>query len=113
MNLQELRNTFDKVVLKHHKDSANPRTVAAIVDGNFVFIGVAKCFETDQFNRRLGREIAVGRALRAHRRFSKDLDYRKCEVKREERGEPLSYFRMAGTYGTVEEILKERVFSEV
>ena len=41
------------------------RTVAHLVkNGEIVVSGVAKCGPRDNFNRRIGRDIAIGRALK-------------------------------------------------
>lgn len=65
MTEQELKDQFDKVVVKHHKTEGSlyRATHAALVKGTTVYIGVSICDEEDQFNRRVGKAIALGRAF--------------------------------------------------
>jgi hypothetical protein len=71
--LQEIKNTFDKVKLKHFMEPfkanrgkiRNGKTIAVIFDGNTRYVGVAECGRKDCYSRKQGREIALGRALRA------------------------------------------------
>lgn len=61
-----LKQHFDKVVLKHYTTGLYKGTKAALVKGNQVFLGTSLCVQEDQFNRRVGRLIALGRALHAY-----------------------------------------------
>jgi len=72
IDMKTLKSQFDKVLLKHEKGENNMggRTTVALVKGDDVFGGVAMCFETDQFDRAKGRQIAIGRALHAYHVFT-------------------------------------------
>ena len=74
---------FDRIVLKHHNkpyadhwklDQGQLGYVgyraphAALVKGGVVYVGVAKTNPKDQFNRKLGRKIALGRAFFEYQR---------------------------------------------
>jgi len=63
---------FDKVKIKHHNPldennnsirNAYRATHVALVKEGKAYIGVARVAPGDQFNKTLGREIAIGRAL--------------------------------------------------
>lgn len=52
-----------KMSIKSLKQSRQPSfTVAGVVDGNELRIGLAKCSTKDQFSKKMGRRIAEGRA---------------------------------------------------
>jgi hypothetical protein len=71
MNIKTLAG-FDKVKIKHHnpldennnsiQDAYRATHVALVKEGK-AYIGVARVAPGDQFNKTLGREIAIGRAL--------------------------------------------------
>lgn len=56
--LSKLKTEFDKVIIKYGDKSCN----VMLIKGLNVFTGLSKCHENDNFNRKLGREIALGRA---------------------------------------------------
>lgn len=52
--------------LFYHSKPGGPRvTVAAIVDGNSVRFGVSRCSKRDQFFKKKGRYISLGRATKS------------------------------------------------
>ena len=59
-SLSELKEEFDQVKLKHFKDERY--TVAVLWQGKERYVGVAYCNKGDQFNKKIAREIALGRA---------------------------------------------------
>ena len=119
-DLNGLRKAFDKVVLKHFTTPDNSEfgafqegkkwfgTRAALVKGDRVFIGLARCDLRDKFNRRLGRSIALGRALRAMTRSNGEG--RKAEKRREAEGVYLSYEVKTSSSYSLEKALTEEVF---
>jgi hypothetical protein len=47
----------------HTRAGNSPRvTVAAVINGQTVNFGAARCSTNDQFNKKIGRHIAIGRA---------------------------------------------------
>lgn len=65
MHIDELKKTFKQVKVKHFNSETYKGThVALVTEENKVFVGIAKCNPRDQFNRRIGRDIAVGRAFK-------------------------------------------------
>lgn len=63
MNVADLKQGFDKVEIVHFNSETYKGTHAALIKGDKVYVGFAKCHEDDQFNRKRGREIALGRAM--------------------------------------------------
>lgn len=61
--LEELKSTFDLVTVKHLRSNTYQGTHVALVKDGKVFIGISKCHRKDQFNKRLGLKIAIGRAM--------------------------------------------------
>ena len=60
-NLKQLREQFDRVIIKYSEKSCE----VMLIDGLNAFSGVSKCHENDNFNKKLGRTIALGRAEHA------------------------------------------------
>jgi len=56
-------------------DPRGGETVASVfdTDGNLVASGVACCHAKDNYSKRIGRAIALGRALKAYRELADDL----------------------------------------
>ena len=65
MNVNDLKQGFDRVEIVHFNSETYKATHVALVKNDTVYVGTSKCHEDDQFNRRRGREIAVGRAMHA------------------------------------------------
>ena len=63
--LKKLQEKFDRVLIKYEKNKCD----ILLVDGLFIFSGSSKCHEGDNFNRKLGRTIALGRAEFAYEAF--------------------------------------------
>jgi hypothetical protein len=63
-SLNELKGSYDKVVIKHDKNTdGSGRTTVLLVKGTTVFVGVAKFSNRgDSYSRTHGRLIAQGRA---------------------------------------------------
>ena len=68
-SLDALKTQFDKVYLKHIREDKSALTVAILVKGDKAYVGASKCHEGDNFNREIGRNVSLGRALS----LSKDL----------------------------------------
>lgn len=73
MTVEDLRKDGYKVKVHHHRkfnlDGINSRGGKTIVevttpDGATTFTGVARCSRKENFNKRLGVRIALGRALK-------------------------------------------------
>lgn len=66
--LDQIKNTFDKVKLKHFNEPFNRRngkTIAVIFEGENRYVGIAECGRKDAYSKKKGRGIALGRALKA------------------------------------------------
>lgn len=66
--LEELQKTFDKVKLQHFVkpfDRRNGKTIAVLFDGAKRHVGIAECSRKDCYSKKKGRQIALGRALKA------------------------------------------------
>ncbi len=108
-DLKNLRKQFDRVMIAHFNPAVKQSksktnleffgTRAAIVKEGKVFVGISKLYrpdvkaivagrKPDQFNRRIGRQIAIGRALRAYAIHKGVLSVRKKDA---ERREPVGY----------------------
>ena len=57
-NLKQLREQFDKVIIKYSERSCE----VMLVKGLSLYVGRSQCHSGDSFNRKLGRTIALGRA---------------------------------------------------
>lgn len=66
-------HTADKSVVKTvsklplvriHEKKQIRYTIAGVIDGNEMKFGISKCSPKDQFNRKLGRVISLGRATK-------------------------------------------------
>ena len=66
-DMNELKKQFDKIYIRHEKgeDGKGGRSEAILVKDGNVFGGVSLCHGEDQFNKSLGRQVAIGRALHA------------------------------------------------
>ena len=60
-SLKQLREQFTKVLIRY----TNKSCTVMLVDGLNVYKGKSHCHESDNFNRKLGRTIALGRAEHA------------------------------------------------
>jgi len=98
--LETLRKENDNVSLKH--DILQGKTIAVLVSGTNVHIGIANIFKGDQLNRRKGRLIALGRASHAKKVYNGQRQLRQREQKRKE---PLA-FTIEGV-GDVEKLVDD------
>lgn len=57
-SLSSLKEKFDKVLIRYTDNSCE----VLLTKGLNVYKGISKCHENDNFNRKLGRTIALGRA---------------------------------------------------
>jgi hypothetical protein len=80
-SIDSLKKDFDKVLLKH--DVENRRTVAVLVKGNNIHVGVAKIHQDDTLNRPKGRLISLGRAIHANLVYKGERELRDTEQKRD------------------------------
>ena len=62
-SLKHLQEKFTKVIIKYTNKSCE----VMLVDGLNVFIGKSRCHENDNFDRKKGRTIALGRAEFAYK----------------------------------------------
>lgn len=63
-NIDELKQTFKQVKIKHFNSNTYRGThVALVTKENRVYLSAAKCNPQDAFSRKTGRDIALGRAL--------------------------------------------------
>lgn len=67
--IENLKKQFDKVVIKHYKNTHkyNGKTVAVLWKGTERYVGISECGKDDQFSRKKGRMIALSRAVFASR----------------------------------------------
>lgn len=110
-NLQS--SGFDKIVLKHYTTGSERGTRAALVKDYNVFIGVSRCDTADMFNRRLGRQIALGRALYAWKVFAGIVPQRSSYEWRQKLQAPyykLAYTVLAGPMDDLDQILTNEIF---
>ena len=61
-SLRQLKEKFDRVLIKYTDKSCE----VLLVDGLKVYTGKSKCHDNDNFDKKLGRTIALGRAEHAH-----------------------------------------------
>lgn len=62
-NVQALKKQYDRVQIRHIRpDNRTGATVAILVSGEKAFVGYSLCHDNDQFDRKKGRNIAIGRA---------------------------------------------------
>ena len=109
MNFEKLKELFDgRVVLKHYKptETESGYTLGALIYKDRVFIGISRCHELDQFNRRLGREMALGRAFIAFKEWKNPPS---IEDRRSR--EYLRSVHAITEDRTVHDILKKHIFS--
>jgi hypothetical protein len=68
VDLETLRVAYDVVQLRYEKPTATTggRAIAVLKKGSNCFVGISKCHSEDQFDRKKGRTIALGRALLAY-----------------------------------------------
>ena len=104
ISVKILRDTYDRVVVKHYREG-DQGTRAAIVSGKDIFIGVSRCVKNDQSNKRIGRTIALGRALR-----EQDIMCGHAQRRNQQRETPLSYTITTKTEAEVNDILKKEIF---
>ena len=62
-SLKRLKEKFDRVIIKYTDKSCE----VLIVKGLEAYLGRSKCHESDNFDRKLGRTIALGRAEFAYK----------------------------------------------
>lgn len=63
--LDVVKQGFDRIQVKHLRSATYQATHVGLVKGDKVFVGIAKCHKTDQFNKKMGIKIALGRAIHA------------------------------------------------
>lgn len=62
--------TIKYVYPKDKKGKKIGNTVAILVKDDMIFIGEAVCSPEDQFNKKIGRELALSRAILKYRAWS-------------------------------------------
>jgi hypothetical protein len=68
-NMQALKKQYDRVQLRHVRpDNHTGATVAIVVKDNIAYVGYSLCHDADQFDRKKGRNIAIGRAIALYNR---------------------------------------------
>ena len=78
--IDNLKTQFDKVFLKH--DVEGRRTVAILLNGTTMHVGISKIHENDELNRPKGRLISLGRAVHANLVYNGKRQLRTRETKR-------------------------------
>lgn len=73
VNVKDLKNHFDKVYIHYCKDargSYDGVTVVSLHKGSSIYLGFSYCHSLkDSFNKRLGRTIALGRAIDVYKTY--------------------------------------------
>ncbi len=100
--INNLKKDFDKVLLKH--DVEGRRTVAILVKGTNVHVGVAKIHADDTLNRPKGRLVSLGRAVHANLVYS---GKRQIRAKEQKRQQPLAFTLEAGSAENVESAITD------
>ena len=114
LTVEDLRQEFDKVKLHYATEervvnnSEHPVKIikvtrAGLVKDNKVFVGISECDFRDQFNKSLGRQIALGRAI-----YSYNVE--QCNIPMRGKRRLCKVF-YADTR-TVDQILKEEIFKK-
>jgi hypothetical protein len=81
IKIETLKKQFDKVYLRYIRPNAQiGTTIGLIVKGNEAFVGISKCHEGDQFNKEIGRNIALGRAIALHNFPNADYNGANCFI---------------------------------
>lgn len=93
MNLKQARNEFDRVLVTHIRTETGAKTTVILVEGLNMYVGVSKCAPNDNFNRKLGVTIALGRATFEQRLRAGETTARKSHATRTE---SLSYTQTFG-----------------
>ena len=117
-DLDKLKVTFDGVFIKHHTEN-NPAlmigtikalTCVALVKDKKVYVGISACDHQDQFNRKKGRLIAVGRAMHEYKLdIGIDLP-RSSDFYRQSSSFPLSFTIEAPTEINTRDVVQTVVF---
>jgi len=63
LTVEDLRQEFDRVKIYYTAVGNKKVTRVGLVKGNNVFIGISECDPRDQFDKFIGRAIALGRAF--------------------------------------------------
>lgn len=109
---------FDSVKVKHHNPldennnsvpTAYRATHVGLVKGGKVYVGIAKTAPEDQFNKTLGREIALGRAMQTWKVDAGIVPARLKKTGTISRGET-SYVRTFATPEQLETILMTDIY---
>jgi len=107
--VRELRKKFDRVVVRHYREKDGDQfTHAAVVTGTDIFIGISRCDKRDQFCKRIGRSIALGRAIHE---FHESVG---ATAKRDRSGRKnkLSYRVVVPSSAEVDQVLKKEIFKD-
>lgn len=61
---------MNKVLIRYSRDdNRSPKnTLATVRDGDKLYFGIARCNSNEMFRKRIGREVATTRALRASKK---------------------------------------------
>ena len=117
-NLDELKSVFDRVFIKHHTENNPPimpgtmkaMTCVALVKGNKIYIGISACDFHDQFSRKKGSLIAIGRAMHEYELDIGDEIMRDSDYRRQSISFPLSFTVEAPSEITTRDIVQTAVF---
>jgi len=63
-NIEELKEKYD-VIIKHLRRAKPEATCAILIKDKKVYAGRAECSGKDQFSKKIGRDVALGRAYGA------------------------------------------------
>lgn len=101
-SLESLQGKFDKVFLKH--DIEGRRTVAILLNGTTLHVGISKIHADDNLNRPKGRLVSLGRAVHANKVYTGARQLRMREQKRQH---PLAFTIEAGSQEVVEKAISD------
>jgi len=72
-SLQELKKKFSRVIVKHLRQEKPEETCVVLIKDRAVYVGRSRCSKGDQFCKKRGRIIAIGRAWRMYELGGADL----------------------------------------
>ena len=99
MSLKRLNKEYDRVIITHNRSEDTPSTRVVLIKGLRIHIGIANCAPNDNFNRKLGRIIASGRAEFASQLNSGEKQKR---ASHDSKKQPMSYTIVCNDVGDLD-----------